>query len=160
MKVLRAQLSDVSQAAPLFAAYREFYGEPYDLDASAAFLASRLARDESIVLIAQDDAGQTVGFSQIYPAFSSTRSGPDPDLNDLFVSDAARGTGAVDALLDTAATLAVEAGAIAIELSTAHTNLRAQAVYDRSGYEADTVFKHYESRSPDRLGAGRCGRRG
>ncbi len=148
MKVLRAQLSDVSQAAPLFAAYREFYGEPYDLDASASFLASRLARDESIVLIAQDDADQTVGFSQIYPAFSSTRLAPIWILNDLFVSEAARGTGAVDALLDTAATLAVEAGAIAIELSTAHTNLRAQAVYDRSGYEADTVYKHYEKPLP------------
>ena len=65
MKVIRAQLSDVSQAAPLFAAYREFYGEPYDLDASASFLASRLARDESIVLIATNDDGVPVGFSQI-----------------------------------------------------------------------------------------------
>jgi ribosomal protein S18 acetylase RimI-like enzyme len=148
MKVIRAQLSDVSQAAPLFAAYREFYGEPHDLDASASFLASRLARDESIVLIAQDEAGETVGFSQIYPAFSSTRLAPIWILNDLFVSEAARGTGAVDALLDTAATLATEAGAIAIELSTAHTNLRAQAVYDRSGYQADTVYKHYEKPLP------------
>ncbi len=144
MKVIRAQLADVSQAAPLFAAYREFYGEPYDLEASASFLASRLARDESIVLIAQDDNGVPVGFSQIYPAFSSTRLAPIWILNDLFVSEDARGTGAVDALLDTAAAKATEAGAIAIELATAHTNLRAQAVYDRSGYQADTVYKHYE----------------
>ena len=148
MKVIRAQLSDVSEAAPLFAAYREFYGEPYDLDASAAFLASRLARDESIVLIAQDGDGAPVGFSQIYPAFSSTRLAPIWILNDLFVSDEARGTGAVDELLDTAATMAVDAGAIAIELSTAHTNLRAQAVYVRSGYEVDTVYKHYEKPLP------------
>jgi ribosomal protein S18 acetylase RimI-like enzyme len=148
VKVIRAQLSDVSKAAPLFAAYREFYGEPYDLEASASFLASRLARDESIVLIAQDDAGTSVGFSQIYPAFSSTRLAPTWILNDLFVSEDARGTGAVDALLDTAATLAVDAGAIAIELATAHTNLRAQAVYERSGYELDTVFKHYEKSLP------------
>ncbi|MDX6233852.1 MAG: hypothetical protein QOH68_2929 [Nocardioidaceae bacterium] len=148
MKVIRAQLANVSQAAPLFASYREFYGESYDLEASASFLASRLARDESIVLIAQDDAGLPVGFSQIYPAFSSTRLAPIWILNDLFVSEDARGTGAVDALLDTAATLAVDAGAIAIELSTAHTNLRAQAVYDRSGYEADTVYKHYEKPLP------------
>jgi ribosomal protein S18 acetylase RimI-like enzyme len=144
VKVTRAQLSDVSQAAPLFAAYREFYGEAYDLDASASFLASRLARDESVVLIAQNDAGVPVGFSQIYPAFSSTRLAPIWILNDLYVSEEARGTGAVDALLDTAATLAAEAGAIAIELATAHTNLRAQAVYERSGYQADTEFKHYE----------------
>jgi ribosomal protein S18 acetylase RimI-like enzyme len=148
VKVTRAQLADVSQAAPLFAAYREFYGEPYDLEASASFLASRLARDESIVLIATDDDGRPVGFSQIYPAFSSTRLAPIWILNDLFVSDEARGTGVVDELLDAAATMAVDAGATAIELSTAHTNLRAQAVYDRSGYEVDTVFKHYEKPLP------------
>lgn len=144
MKIIRAQLADVSQAAPLFAAYREFYGEPYDLEASASFLASRLARDESIVLIARTDDGVPVGFCQVYPAFSSTRLAPIWILNDLFVSEEARGTGVVDAVLDAAATLAVEAGAIAIELATAHTNHRAQAVYDRSGYEADEVFKHYE----------------
>lgn len=148
MKVIRAQLADVAQAAPLFAAYREFYGEPYDLEASASFLASRLTRDESIVLIALDDDGVPVGFSQIYPAFSSTRLAPIWILNDLFVADRARGTGAVDVLLDSAATLATDAGAIAIELSTAHTNLRAQAVYDRSGYEADTVYQHYEKPLP------------
>jgi ribosomal protein S18 acetylase RimI-like enzyme len=148
LKVTRAQLADVSRAAPLFAAYREFYGEPYDLEASASFLASRLARDESIVLIARNDDSVPVGFSQIYPAFSSTRLAPIWILNDLYVSEEARGTGAVDALLDTAAALAVEAGATAIELATAHTNLRAQAVYDRSGYEVDTEFKHYEKPLP------------
>lgn len=147
MKVTRAQLAEVSRAAPLFAAYREFYGEPYDLESASSFLASRLARDESIVLLAQDD-DRTVGFTQIYPAFSSTRLAPIWILNDLFVTEEARGSGAVDALLDTAATLAVEAGVIAIELSTAHTNLRAQAVYDRHGYQVDTVYKSYEKPLP------------
>jgi ribosomal protein S18 acetylase RimI-like enzyme len=148
VKIIRAQLADVSQAAPLFAAYREFYGEPYDLEASAAFLASRLARDESIVLLARDDSDESVGFCQIYPAFSSTRLAPIWILNDLFVLPAARGTGAVDTLLDTAATLAVDAGAIAIELATAHDNVRAQAVYDRSGYQVDEVYRRYEKPLP------------
>lgn len=143
MNVIRAQVADLSEAAPLFAAYREFYGEPYDLDAATSFLASRLARDESIVLLAHDGEA-TVGFTQIYRAFSSTRLAPIWILNDLFVDPDARGTGVVDALLDTAAELAKEAGAIAIELATAHTNLRAQAVYDRSGYVRDEVYLHYE----------------
>ncbi|AXT86111.1 GNAT family N-acetyltransferase [Aeromicrobium sp. A1-2] len=147
MKVIRAQLAEVSEAAPLFAAYREFYGEPYDLEASASFLARRLARDESIVLIVRD-GDRAVGFSQIYPAFSSTRLAPIWILNDLYVLEDARGAGAVDALLHTAATLAVDAGAVSIELATAHANLRAQAVYDRSGYQADEVFRHYEKQLP------------
>jgi ribosomal protein S18 acetylase RimI-like enzyme len=144
MNVIRAQVTDVTDAAPLFAAYREFYGQPYDLEASAAFLTERLTRDESIVLLARDDDGSAVGFTQIYPLFSSTELSPIWLLNDLFVDPDARGTGAVDALLDTAAALAKDAGIMAIELATAHTNHRAQAVYDRSGYVIDEVYRHYE----------------
>jgi ribosomal protein S18 acetylase RimI-like enzyme len=144
VKILRAQLSDVSAAAPLFAAYREFYGAAYDVEAAAGFLASRLARDESVVLLALDDTGTAVGFCQVYPAFSSIRLAPIWILNDLFVAEPARGSGAVDALLDTAASSALAAGAVAIELSTAHTNTRAQAVYDRHGYELDEVYRSYE----------------
>lgn len=144
MQVFRAQVTDVSAAAPLFAAYREFYGEPYDLEAAAGFLTDRLSRDESIVLLARTDDGSTVGFTQIYPTFSSTQLTPIWILNDLFVDPDARGTGAVDALLESAAGLAKDAGVTAIELATAHTNLRAQAVYDRSGYVVDEVYRHYE----------------
>src|SRR6186713_2232215 len=110
MTVSRAQLSDLAEAAALFAAYREFYGESYDVEAAGSFLASRLARDESIVLLGRVD-DVAVGFTQIYPSFSSTRLAPIWILNDLFVAPDARGTGVVDELLDTAATLAVEAGA-------------------------------------------------
>ena len=142
MHVRRVALADVPLAAPLFAAYREFYGEPYDLGLATAFLIERLQREESIVLIALD--GDTpVGFTQIYPSFSSTRLARLWILNDLFVSPDARGTGAVDALLNTAAVLAQEAGAIEIELATAHTNLRAQSVYRRHEYEVDEHYKHY-----------------
>jgi ribosomal protein S18 acetylase RimI-like enzyme len=147
MSVVRADLSVVSEVAPLFAAYREFYGEEYDVDASASFLVSRLARDESIVLLARSD-GRPVGFTQIYPAFSSTRLTPIWILNDLFVTEAARGSGVVDELLDTAAALAAEAGCTAIELATAHTNTRAQAVYVRHGYRLDEVFRSYEKPLP------------
>lgn len=143
MNVIRATSTDVPRAAPLFAAYREFYGESYDLEAAAAFLTERLAREESVVLLALN--GDTaVGLAQIYPAFSSTRLAPIWILNDLFVSEDARGSGVVDAILDMAATLGHEAGAIAIELATAHTNLRAQSVYARHGYQPDEHYRHYE----------------
>ena len=72
MTVIRAELADVLEAAQLFAAYREFYGEPYDTAKAGAFLAARIVRDESIVLLGLDD-DEVVGFAQIYPSFSSTR---------------------------------------------------------------------------------------
>lgn len=142
MNLRRVSLDDVPLAAPLFAAYREFYGEPYDLGLATDFLTERLERDESIVLLALD-GDNPVGFTQIYPSFSSTRLARTWILNDLFVSPEARGTGAVDELLESAATLAMEAGAIEVELATAHTNVRAQAVYDRHGYVLDEHYKHY-----------------
>ncbi len=144
MMVIRARTEGALDAAPLFAAYREFYGEAYDVETAVAFLTDRLTREESIVLLARNDESVTVGFTQIYPAFSSTQLTPIWILNDLFVAPEARGTGVVDALLDTAATLAKDVGVSAIELATAHTNTRAQAVYDRSGYVVDEVFRHYE----------------
>ncbi|MCW2831167.1 MAG: family N-acetyltransferase [Aeromicrobium sp.] len=147
MTVIRAAIGDVPDAAPLFAAYREFYGEPYEVSLAADFLASRIARDESIVLLAR--AGDhAVGFIQIYPIFSSTRLAPVWVLNDLFVDPQARGTGVVDELLDAAAALATDAGCCAIELSTAHTNTRAQAVYDRHAYRLDEVYRTYEKPLP------------
>jgi ribosomal protein S18 acetylase RimI-like enzyme len=144
MQVIRTQVADAMRVAPLFAAYREFYGETYDVEASAAFLESRLARDESIVLLALADDDRTIGFTQIYPAFSSTRLAPIWILNDLYVTEDSRGSGAVDALLQAAEALAKEAGVISIELATAHTNTRAQAVYARSGYQLDEEFRHYD----------------
>ena len=143
MDVIRATVADVDAAAPLFAAYREFYGRPHDIEASAAFLSARLGRDESIVLLARD-GDQAVGFAQIYPAFSSTALAPIWILNDLYVDAEARGGGVVDRLLESTAELAVEAGCVAIELATQHTNHRAQAVYDRHGYLVDEEFRHYE----------------
>jgi GNAT superfamily N-acetyltransferase len=143
MTVTRAGLPDVEEAAPLFDAYRAFYGAPHDLAAAASFLTDRLERDESVVLLCRH-GGSAVGLAQLYPLFSSTRLAPIWLLNDLFVAETARGSGAVDELLDTAATLAAEAGCIAIELSTAHTNTRAQAVYVRHGYRLDEVYRSYE----------------
>ncbi len=142
MDVIRAGIADVAGAATLFAAYREFYGEPHDLQASTAFLTKRIGRGESIVLLARDD-GREVGFVQVYPAFSSTALAPIWILNDLYVDPTARGTGVVDLLLTTTAELARDAGCVAVELATQHTNRRAQAVYDRHGYVVDEEFRHY-----------------
>ena len=143
MDIFQAGIADVGDAAPLFAAYREFYGEPFDVEASKAFLAERVGRGESVLILARDD-GRCVGLVQVYPAFSSTALAPIWILNDLFVDEAARGTGVVDRLLMTTATLAREAGCVAIELATQHSNTRAQAVYARHGYVVDKEFLHYE----------------
>lgn len=143
MDIFKAGIADVGAAAPLFAAYREFYGEPFDLEASREFLTRRVVRSESVLIMARDD-GRCVGLVQVYPAFSSTTLAPIWILNDLFVDEAARGSGVVDQLLTTTADLALAAGCVSIELATQHSNTRAQAVYARHGYVVDEEFLHYE----------------
>ena len=72
--IRRATPDDLDAVAALFDAYRRFYGQPGDVPRAHAFLAERIGRDESVVLLAED-AGTTLGFTQLYPLFSSVRTG-------------------------------------------------------------------------------------
>src|ERR1700732_1791283 len=54
IRILQAVVEDVSLAAPLFDAYRQFYGQRPDLPGAAAFLTERLSRGESVLFLALD----------------------------------------------------------------------------------------------------------
>jgi GNAT superfamily N-acetyltransferase len=56
-------------------------------------------------------------------------------MNDLFVTPAARGTGAADALIAACREQAREHGATSLGWQTAKDNHRAQKVYERAGAE-------------------------
>jgi GNAT superfamily N-acetyltransferase len=132
--------------APLFDAYRQLYGQPPDLDGARRFLAERLRRGES-VLFAVVEHGRALGFTQLYPSFSSVSLKPIWILNDLFVAEDARRRG-VGGLLRAARDHAVTTGAARLALSTAVTNTKAQALYERDGWRRDTAFLHYEFELP------------
>jgi len=142
IEIRRAGPSDVDLIAPLFDAYRGFYGRASDLPLARGFLADRLARGESVVFLATD--GTTpCGFTQLYPLFSSLRCRPIWILSDLFVAPGRRRGGAGRKLMEAADAFARGQGAAAIELDTAHTNTAAQALYESLGYERDLEFRHY-----------------
>ena len=73
-----------------FDAYRQFYGRASDLSGAHAFLRERFDHGESVVFLAFDAGGQGVGFTQLYPSFSSTAMARIFVLNDLFVCASAR----------------------------------------------------------------------
>lgn len=141
-----ATLHDVPAIAPLFDAYRQFYEQPADLPRATQFIHERLARQESVILLAQDDAGAAVGFCQLYPSFCSVAAAPIYVLYDLFVSPAARGQGAGRFLLLAAEDHARRHGRVRMDLTTAHTNRTAQSLYESMGWELDTVFRAYTRR--------------
>jgi len=140
LAIKRAMLDDLDDVVPLFDGYRRFYGQPSDLARGRDFLDSRLRADESVILLAIDE-GRAVGFTQLYPMFSSVRTGRLWILNDLFVDANARRSGAGRALLDAAADFARDDGAVGIVLETTRDNATARALYRSAGWEeADTQW--------------------
>lgn len=130
--------ADVARVAPLFDAYRMFYGQPSDLARADAFLRQRLARDESTLLLAERD-GLALGFTQLYPLFSSVRTARLWLLNDLYVAGIARRQGVARALLDAAAEFARGRGAAGLMLETGRDNEPARALYRGAGWSEDTT---------------------
>jgi ribosomal protein S18 acetylase RimI-like enzyme len=140
--VRRAQLADAELIAPLFDGYRQFYRQSADLPLALAFVRERLMLNESVIFVAQNQQGQAIGFTQLYPAFSSVSARRIWILNDLFVTPGARGNGVARQLLDMAKNHAVATGAKRLALSTARDN-PAQKLYESVGYERDNLFYHY-----------------
>ena len=139
----QAVLTDLDLIAPLFDGYRCFYGKDPDPATAHAFIAERLVLRESVIFLALDEAGNALGFTQLYPSFSSVSARRIWILNDLFVTSRARGRGVGKALLNAAREYAVQTGAKRLVLSTAHDN-PAQKLYESQDYVRDTGFLHYE----------------
>lgn len=152
VRVRKAGVQDVVSLVPLFDAYRQFYRQPSDTEASRQFLSDRLARDESIVFVAEYE-GDPVGFLQLYPLFSSVTLGRVFLLNDLYVPPSARRQGVGARLLEAAREWAEREGAHYLELSTAVDN-PAQLLYEGCGWRPDREFLYYELplRTPSRPG--------
>lgn len=138
-----ATTTDADTIAPLFDAYRQFYGQAPDLAGARAFIAERLEREESVILLALDATQTAVGFCQLYPTFCSVEAAPIYTLYDLFVAPAARQTGAGRSLLRAAEATAHAHGKVRMDLTTAHTNTNAQKLYESLGWTLDTVFRAY-----------------
>ena len=142
LTIRQAVLADLEALAPLFDGYRQFYGQPSDISAAHAFLRARFEHGESFVFIALD--GDTpVGFTQLYPSFSSVSLARIFVLNDLFVHECARRKGVASKLLSAATEFAQALGAVRVSLSTAISNESAQAVYQAAGWTRDEQFLGY-----------------
>lgn len=141
--VRQATILDLDTLAPLFDGYRQFYGQPADLTRAREFLAERFRHQESVVLLAQDASGVGLGFTQLYPLFSSVRMVRTWLLNDLFVMPGVRRQGVAAALLDAAEGHARALGAASLSLSTALDNAAAQALYESRGWQRDRQFCEY-----------------
>ncbi len=143
-KIVKARPPQVESVAELFDLYRVFYEQESNIDLATAFVAERLNKGDSVIFLALDNANsEALGFTQLYPSFSSTAAKPIWILNDLYTHADARGRGIGTALIEEARRLAKETGAIRVDLATAQDNVTAQRVYHALGFERDETFYHY-----------------
>ena len=140
--IRQAVLADLDAVAILFDGYRQFYGQASDEAAAKAFLQARFEHGQSVVLLAESK-GQAVGFTQLYPSFSSVSMARVFVLNDLFVAPTARRLGVGEALVTAAADHARQLGAVRLSLTTDVQNLPAQALYESMGWARDQKYYAY-----------------
>jgi GNAT superfamily N-acetyltransferase len=142
MKIIQAQLAHLETVARLFNQYRMFYQQPSNLEGATQFLQERLQKNDSTIFLAEEN-GNMIGFTQLYPSFSSVSMKPIWILNDLFVAETYRKQGAAQQLMTAAEAFTRETGAIRIALSTQISSTTARSLYESRGYVRDEEFYHY-----------------
>ncbi len=125
--------------------YCDFYEvAPSDVDLLG--MARALLADpelEGTQLLARDPDGRAVGFATIFWTWSTLSAARIGVMNDLFVAESARGSGAAEALIGACAERCRRRGAVSLGWQTANDNLRAQAVYDRVGGAREEEWLDY-----------------
>lgn len=143
VEIRPAEVGEIAELMPLMRGYCDFY-ESNPSDEGLRAFAETVITDShwGALFIARQD-GVAVGFAALAWKWSSLRGSLIGYLDDLFVSEQARGGGIADALISACAEVARDKGASALTWLTADDNERAQRVYDRLGAEYGN-FREYE----------------
>ena len=145
--IVQAGPKHLDSVAPLFDAYRVFYRQKSDPALARSFISARLDAVDSVIFLATgtaDEAGEALGFTQLYPTFSSVSARRSWILNDLYVAASVRRAGVGRALMERARRHAQETGAKGLALATQLENTKAQYLYESLGYRRDEEFYHYQ----------------
>ncbi|MCT3759933.1 GNAT family N-acetyltransferase [Elizabethkingia anophelis] len=142
MMIRLATLQDLESLTLIFEKYRDFYKKQGDYEGAKSFLKERISNNESVIYIAEAD-GKTIGFTQLYPLFSSTRMKKLWLLNDLYVEEEYHQKGISIALIDKAKELCRETGACQLSLETSKTNMVGNNLYPKTGFQLDTEANFY-----------------
>jgi len=144
MTIVQANIDHLEDVAPLFDAYRVFYKQPSDIESAKKFLRERIINNESIIYLAYEYK-EAVGFTQLYPLFSSVSMKPMYLLNDLYVKSSHRGKGIGEALINKAKVHCEKEQNKGLALQTATDN-PAQKLYERLGFVKDHDLYYYWTR--------------
>ena len=142
MEITRINLSEADLVIRLFDKYRVFYKKESDIALAGQFIKTRLNNNESVIFVVLDD-DLPVGFTQLYPKYSSVSAVKNWILNDLYVEPDYRKQGIGEALIKTAMDFAKGDGATYVQLETAVDNYTAQSLYEGIGFQKQVSDTEY-----------------
>jgi ribosomal protein S18 acetylase RimI-like enzyme len=143
MEVSKASAEDLLELASLFDAYRVFYEQVSDLQASKQFISERVMQGDSVIFVSKNEDGTLTGFVQLYPLFSSVRMKKLWLLNDLYVDPLYRGLKISVMLIDCAKKLVDETNAAGLILETSKSNTIGNNLYRRADFKLDLDHNYY-----------------
>ena len=117
-----------------------FYQQKSNPQEYRIFLGDRIQKGEAEIFIALNDEGEGMCFTLLYPTFSSVSQARIFTLNDLFVHPDHRKKGVASELMNAAGNFAKLRGAVRLQLETENTNVNAQALYKKEGWQKETNF--------------------
>ena len=143
MQIIQAGLSDLEAVIGLFEGYRAFYRKEPDAVGAREFIRQRLSTQDSVIFLAVNEEGKGVGFTQLYPLFTSLRMKKLWLLNDLFVDPDYRGRGISMQLIEQAKELAWQSQAAGLMLETDKSNQVGNQLYPRTGFVLNSGSNFY-----------------
>ena len=144
MIIEQCNTSHLPKLAAIFDAYRVHFGQPSDLNLSSIFLNDRITKNQAVIFVAiEEESGNFMGFTLLYPMFSSLKVNSTWTLNDMFISEKYRKFGVATRLLERVKAFGIETNAEWITLKTGTDNVKAQALYEKFGFKKDDGHFYY-----------------
>ncbi|GLU56031.1 hypothetical protein Dfri01_54920 [Dyadobacter frigoris] len=101
-------------------------------------------KNQAVIFVAIDEESEEyMGFTLLYPMFSSLKTKSTWTLNDMFISEKFRKFGIASKLLEKVKEFGAETDAQWITLKTGTENLKAQALYEKFGFKKDEGHFYY-----------------
>jgi ribosomal protein S18 acetylase RimI-like enzyme len=132
----RAVPGDIPRLLDLQERFYGAEGYPYDRAEKERAMRQLAGNPAFGRLFAIDDGERFHGYLVLTFGFSLEFGGRDAFVDELYIDEPARGQGLGTEALRVAEEACREAGISALHLEVEHTNLRARALYERSGYYA------------------------
>jgi ribosomal protein S18 acetylase RimI-like enzyme len=144
--IRKATIKDLDQLTALFDQYLLFYKKPSNVEKHKSYLRERIENNEAIIFMAFDDelTEKAIGFTLIYPTFSSILLNKILILNDLYVDSTIRNNGTGEKLILKTVELAKELDVKLVRLRTAKNNIIAQGLYHKMGFVRDELVYTYD----------------